>query len=443
MNRPSIEKPLTSARVGLPGGAESAPTTPGTAAPAATQGRTGRTYVIGAGLAGLAAALRLLDQGRAVTVLEASPHLGGRCRSYVDPDLGLIDNGTHALTAANPTALGLLDRLGVRERWRPSEGDALQIVDLEANHLLALRPRLRDFGALGLRPHHLLRLLGPDRPVASLFDPASRVHRNLIEPLTVAALNTGTDQASSRLLRRVFLEAWRGPHALVPLVAERGLGPDLVEPLAEAIRRLGGVISTGARVRGIALSGAHAQKLDRGDETVALGPGDRIILALPPTETERLTGQDFGFHYSPIVNAHFALVGAPAARPRMLGVLGAASQWILTRDRIASVTVSAADGLAGEPAEAIAARLWADVRAALRLVGSGTPEMPLAQRIVKERRATIRQTPGLRRPGAATAWSNVFLAGDWTDTGLPATIEGALRSGVEAARLAARPLGAA
>ncbi|CAA9336621.1 MAG: Squalene-associated FAD-dependent desaturase, HpnE [uncultured Microvirga sp.] len=396
--------------------------------------------VIGAGLAGLAAALRLLEAGHAVTVMEASPHLGGRCRSYVDPELGLIDNGTHALTAANPTALGFLDRLGVRDRWRPSDGGPLQLVDIEADRVFPLRAKLADFAALGLRPQHVIKLLGPDRPVASLFDPGSAVHRNLIEPLTVAALNTGTREASSRLLRRVFLEAWRGPSALIPLVAERGLGPDLVEPLADEIRRLGGAIATGARLRGLLREGDRVVALDRGEDALELGPSDRVILALPPPEAERLTDQNFGFGYSPIVNAHFALGGSALPLPRMIGVLGAATQWILLRDGLASVTVSAADDLAGMPAEEIAGRLWAEVKAALQLHGVAAPETPQAQRIVKERRATIRQTPGLRRPGTVTAWRNLFLAGDWTDTGLPATIEGALRSGVAAARHASRSL---
>jgi len=404
--------------------------------------KNGRVFVIGAGLAGLAAALRLLEAGHEATVLEASPHLGGRCRSYVDPELGLIDNGTHALTAANPTALAFLARLGVRERWRPSHGGPLRLVDIEANRVFSLRPKFSDFAALGLRPGHLLRLLGPDRPVAALFDPASSVHRNLIEPLTVAALNTGTGEASSRLLRRVFLEGWRGPGALIPLVAERGLGPDLVEPLAEEIRRLGGTIVTGARIRGLNFAGERVAALDRGQEVTELAPSDRVILALPAPEAERLTGQNFGFDYSPIVNAHFALGGSGVPLPRMIGVLGATTQWILLRDAVASVTVSAADDLAGTPAEEIAGRLWAEVTAALRLHGIAAPERPRAQRIVKERRATIRQTPRLARPGTATPWRNLFFAGDWTDTGLPATIEGALRSGVRAARRASRSLAA-
>ena len=102
---------------------------------------------------------------------------------------------------------------------------------------------------------------------------------------------------------------------------------------------------------------------------------------------------------------------------------------------MASITISAADTLAGEPAEEIARKTWRDVATALHLDPIALP----AYRVVKERRATFAQTPGevRRRPGTRTAFANLYLAGDWIDTGLPATIEGAIRSGHLAARAVA------
>ena len=395
-----------------------------------------RAFVIGAGLAGLSAALRLIDRGIETTVLEASPHLGGRCRSYQDPALDLLlDNGTHALTVANPVALALLDRLGLRARWQPSVHGLVELADLAEGRMVELRPGLAAFG---LRLRHILGLLGRDRPVAALFDKASPIYRELVEPLTVAALNTPAEEASTRLLRRILREAWRGPKALVPLVAERGLGPDLVEPLGDEIRRCGGTIETGARVQALNRTETAVSALDLGGRSIALDREDIVILAVPPAEAERLTGLSFGFAHSPIVNAHFVLDRALAPVPRMVGVIGAAAQWILLRGRVASVTVSAADALVVRPARELAERLWPEVRSALGLFGLAAPEAQPSYRIVKERRATIRQTPGLRRPGPETPWRNLRLAGDWTDTGLPATIEGALRSGRTAADAALR-----
>ncbi|HWM61258.1 MAG TPA: FAD-dependent oxidoreductase, partial [Rhizomicrobium sp.] len=137
-----------------------------------------------------------------------------------------------------------------------------------------------------------------------------------------------------------------------------------------------------------------------------------------------------------IVNAHFKMA-APAGAPAILGVIGGTAEWIFTfQDRI-SVTVSGADAIVDKDREDLALTVWADVTRALGI----TAPLP-AWQIVKEKRATFAATPAqdARRPAARTQWRNLFLAGDWTQTGLPATIEGALRSGETAAALALRHL---
>jgi hypothetical protein len=136
------------------------------------------------------------------------------------------------------------------------------------------------------------------------------------------------------------------------------------------------------------------------------------------------------------VNAHFRMAG-PKGAPPMLGVIGGTAEWIFAfSDRI-SVTVSDADAIVDQDRETLATRIWADVSKALGIDAALPP-----WQIVKEKRATFAATPvqDARRPGAKTQWQNLFLAGDWTGTGLPATIEGALRSGETAAALALRHL---
>jgi hypothetical protein len=133
-----------------------------------------------------------------------------------------------------------------------------------------------------------------------------------------------------------------------------------------------------------------------------------------------------------IVNAHFR-VDPPAGAAPMIGVLGAETEWIFSFPGRLAVTISNADRLLDMPRETLAASIWREVKAA---TGSAS-EMPPWQ-IVRERRATFAATPeqNAKRSGPRTAWRNLFLAGDWTDTGLPATIEGAIRSGNRAAALA-------
>ena len=171
----------------------------------------------------------------------------------------------------------------------------------------------------------------------------------------------------------------------------------------------------------------------------SIRPADRVILAVPPTMAVSLIpGLEAPLASRAILNVHFRLDDAPELPEGApyLGLVGGVAQWLFVRGDVAAVTVSAADDLIDDPAEALANRAWRDVARALDLDPSAVPPY----RVVKERRATFAQIPTevSRRPGASTEFTNLFLAGDWTNTGLPATIEGAVRSGNRAARLAMR-----
>ena len=169
---------------------------------------------------------------------------------------------------------------------------------------------------------------------------------------------------------------------------------------------------------------------------VVLGESDTAILAAPaPVAASLLPGLNAPVESRAIVNAHFRLDHAPTLPEgaRFLGLVGGTAQWIFVRGDIASITVSAADDLAAKPNDEIAKTLWHDMARALGLPEDAQPTC----RIINERRATFAQTTAAAasRPESCTSVTNLYLAGDWTDTGLPATIEGAILSGSRAAGL--------
>jgi len=398
-------------------------------------------HVIGAGLAGLAGALALARAGRPVMLHEATPQAGGRARALPDG----TDNGTHALMGANRAALAFLATIGARRHWIEPEPAGLPVLDLADGtaRRAALSPRA--WLSPALRPPGLtagalitlgrLALPGPERSVARAFAAHPRLHRALIEPLTIAALNTPADEASTRLLGAV-LRRLGAPGATRLLVAERGLGPDLVAPALAALRLAGASFRTGARLRAIAMAHGRATALDFGEESIPLAAADAVLLATPPWESARLL-PDLSppAAYAPILNLHYARTGPGPVR--FLGLLDALAQWVLVRPAGVSVTVSAADAaIREEDSSALARRAWSELRqAALAFALPGDwPEAPPPWRVVKERRATPRHTAGEAwPPPPRKPLRNLALAGDWTWPALPATIEAAIRSGTAAA----------
>lgn len=408
---------------------------------------TGRVHVVGAGLAGLAAAVALADAGRRVTLYEAAQHAGGRCRSYFDAELGCrLDNGNHLLLAGNRAAMAYLGRIGAMDTVeRPGE-PAIPFADLAAGERWSLRPNQGRLPWWVLRPARRvpgtrasdylsalrLRAAPEDATVADLFDPHSTLYRRLWQPLAVAALNTSAEEGSARLFWRVLVETLgSGGAACRPVVPREGLSETFVDPALAWLAARGAELRFGSRLRELSFSETSVAALQFDDGRVALEAGDEVILAVTAPVAARLVPRlTVPDEHAPIVNAHYRYP-PPAGTAPFIGVVGGVAEWIFRKPGVVSVTVSAADGIVDEPAEALSERLWRDVA---QVCGLAKAPVPPA-RIVKERRATFRASPAQlrRRPAASTKWNNLRLAGDYVETGLPATIEGAIRSGFAAA----------
>ena len=405
-------------------------------------------HIIGAGISGLAAAVRLANANCKVHLHEATQQAGGRCRSYFDAATNLtIDNGNHLLLSGNRAAVAYARSIGTEaglvgpkraqfpfvdlatgQRWQLDLGESrlpLWVFD-EARRVPDTT--LRDY--LALMP---LIWAGQGRRVGDTIPCEGTLYQRLVQPLLLAALNVDPPEGSAGLAGAVVRETLlAGGQACRPLIARDGLSAVLVEPAIKLLQDKGASVRFGHELREFAMSAGGVGELRFGEDVVAVGPGDAVVMAVPPRPAASLLpGLKTPTKFRAIVNAHFRF-DPPRGQPDIVGVVGGLVEWLFAFPQRLSVTISNGDRLVDMPREQLAQAIWDDVCKAAGLQGDLPP-----WQIVRERRATFEATPeqNALRPGAVTAWKNLFLAGDWTDTGLPATIEGSVRSGNRAADL--------
>lgn len=413
------------------------------------------THVIGAGLAGLAAALTLSGAGRTVTLHEAAAVAGGRCRSYHDRELDLtVDNGNHLLLSGNKAAFAFIREIGSTDQFPLPRRPVFPFVDVMSGEHWAVRPnrgripwwifapgrrvpesRLTDYLSMAR-----IALIRDDTVVADSMR-RGRLYWRLVDPLAVAALNTRSGASLARLLGKVMRETLlKGGRACIPSFPRAGLSEALIDPALATLRSRGVETRFNHRVAELIIDGDRIAAFRVGEERTVLGADDRLVLAVPPWVAESLLpGLVVPNEYESIVNLHFVADVTPSkvvADAGFVGVLEGTAEWVFVKRGHVSVTISAANRLVDDQPRDLAALAWPNVCLALgipRQVGDDVPKF----RVVKERRATFAATATqeLRRPAARTSWTNLVLAGDWTATGLPATIEGAIRSGRTAGRL--------
>lgn len=408
-----------------------------------------RVYVVGGGLAGLSAAVHLAEHGSNVELIEGAPQAGGRCRSYFDPALEqVIDNGNHLVLSGNHAVKTYLRGIGAEASLAGPDRAEFDFADLASGKHWRIRPnesalawwifsRSRRVPGTGPTDYlQLLRLLvaPPSTRIDQVIACQGALWERLLRPFLLAALNTEPQHASAALAGAVIRESLaRGGRAYHPRIAHPTLAAAFVDPALDFLKRKGASVRIGQRVRALDFGADGVSRLQLPDAVLQVAAGDKVILAVPPwVASELVPGLVVPTEFCAIVNAHFRLT-PPKGAPLMTGVIGGSAEWIFAfPDRI-SITVSGADAIVEKDREELARLFWSDVAKVFKL----PPALPPWQ-IVKERRATFAATPeqAARRPKAQTRWPNLILAGDWTDTGLPATLEGAVRSGQKAARLA-------
>ena len=421
-----------------------------------------RVAIIGAGWAGLAAAIELTAAGVRPTVFEAARSVGGRARTLHANGLAL-DNGQHILIGAYTECLRLMRQVGVRPEdvfhRQPlaltfADGTGLRLPDLAppwdalAGIAGARGWRWRDKAAL-LRTAAAWRLGGfrcaPQATVAQLCTRLpQRLVDEFIDPLCVSALNTPAHEASGQVFLRVLQDSLfsgrGGSHLLLP---RTDMGSVFAEPAARWLAGHGARVHTGARVQHIAHQGGTWQV----DGT----PFDTVVLATPSTEAVRLLrplaqprlqpwlAQAEALRFIPITTVYAQVPGAtgPVLAAPMLALraqAGQPAQFAFDRGQLGgpagllALVVSTSDG----ERAALEAQVLAQARAVL-----GLATLHPVQTVV-EKRATFACTPALQRPPSALL-PGLWATGDYIDGPYPATLEGAVRSGCAVAQALLSP----
>ena len=435
-----------------------------------------RVGIIGAGLAGLAAGVELADRGHQVEVLERRPWAGGATYSFRDEQTGdEIDNGQHVFMQCTTAYAAFLERLGTlgltRRQQRlsvPVFDEAGQRSDLRAANLpfgLHLAPSLLRYRHLGWRQKaqivraflaiRRLRREERERLEGLTFAQWLRERgqtndtvRDFWDFLVIPTLNCRADQASASQALFVIEEGFqRSPVAAALGVAAVGLSELHVDPAVRAIEERGGTVSTRTPIERIEVAAGRAEALVLRDGerrefdacVSALAPWRLLPLLPDDVRGEGALGALARFEPAPILNVHLWF-DRPVAGFDFAAFVRSEVQWVFNRSRAGGedeaqrqhlvISISAPGELFALGNEALRERLLPQLRAALPAARGA--EL-LHWRVVKEPEATFVPSAGLERPGPRTPLANLFLAGAYTDTGWPATMESAVRSGLAAA----------
>lgn len=436
----------------------------------------GRVVIIGGGFAGLTAGVRLSERGYEVLVLERRNHLGGRAYSFIDSKTGdVVDNGQHLFmgcyhhTIAFLETIGRLDRLKFQERTRVDFLDSTHgFTSFDCPPLpapLNVLAGLFKMKGLGVgdkfRALNLRRAIGgngklsPDSLTVDQWlserGQSENIKTRFWNPMVIATLNQSPDLASARMLKVVLKEAFGGDSKSAAIGISRvGLSDLYTDGATDFIKSRGGDVQTDAQVQRLIVDNGRVTAVQLRDGN-RIEAADYFISAVPPAALfamlpDELRAKEFAslekLGSSPIVSINLWF-DRPVIDREFVGLLGTRSQWIFNKDLILpkgkrsnqiAVIISAARDFVDWTRSDLVEMALSDLH---ELLPESRSAVLLHSAIVKEREATLSHTveSDSLRLGPRTSIPNLILAGDWTDTGLPATIESAVLSGDVAARI--------
>ncbi len=429
--------------------------------------------IIGGGMAGLSAATALAEQGVKTTLLEAGPHFGGRARSVAiefNSQTFQVDNGQHILLGAYQETLKLLAKVGVNEQ------EAFLRLPLALNMLSAHNKQGFKLNCANYLPHPINQLLGflccqglgfseristillmarlkrisyrltIDEPLKDFLLKNGQSHRTinvLWEPLCLAALNTPIALASSKVFLKVLCDAFNhGKTDSDFLIPKLDLSQILSTPIARYLQGKQAHLLTNKRIRSIKPSesgfevSTRLETLEFSHVIIATAARKLKELTVDLPKLDFVTSQIEQYEDQPIYTIYLQYPSSTTLAQPMLGLVDSTSQWVFDRGQLCgqhglmAVVISAQ----GKHQKLTQDMLALKVAQELHHVFPHLPK-PLWHKVIAEKRATFSCSVNLPRPANITPYPHLFLAGDYTYADYPATIEGAVRSGLACANL--------
>ena len=431
-----------------------------------------RVVIIGGGFSGLAAGVTLIEQGVDVLLLERRNHLGGRAYSFIDSRTGSpVDNGQHLFMGCYRHTIAFLHKIGCLDRLKFQDTPRVDFLDRKDGfvkfecpplpaplHVIAGLLRMKGL-SLGdkiralnvgraIRANGSLESLTVDQWLDSLAQ-SERIRERFWNPMVIATLNESPKTASARMLKRVLEEAFGGGSSSTSIgIASVPLSDLYTGGARKFIEARGGQVRTGTEIVRLVVEkdSVVAAELKTGETT----PADFFISSVPPHAflqmLDEKTAKSFEplgkLESSPIVSINLWF-DRPVIDREFTGLIGTRCQWVFNKDLILSaeqktnhiaVIISAARDFVDWTRDALVEMALSELH---EMIPASRQAKLIQSAIVKEREATMAHTveSDHLRPGPRTALANLVLAGDWTDTGLPATIESAVLSGTIAAQI--------
>ena len=392
-------------------------------------------------------------KNRKIILYEASSLYGGRCRSYNEKNFNcILDNGNHLIIKAYKNTFNYLKKINAHNKLLTNNKTFYPFVDIKKSEIWNVRPysfifpwwilfkscRPKNISFLDFIKGFKVLFAKKNQTVSDLLEKDTLIYKRFWKPFTIAVLNTHPNEASAKLLWRIIIKTlFFKNDPLKPFVVKKSLSDSLINPAVKKILDQGGDIKCNTRLKKIIFKNNFAEEIIFNKNTIKIDKDELVVLAVTPNVVSKiLPNIKTPKKTNCILNIHFKLnqkhneIKFPDDS-FFVGVIGGVVDWIFKKKNILSITISAANYLNNLDNDKISKIVWEDVKKVFNL---GTVKKP-KYKIIREKMATFVQSPEeiFRKPKMYTKYKNLFLAGDWVDTGLPATIEGAITSGYNVA----------